>query len=245
MWQLIHVQPQSTYQSSNNQLLIFIILRRHIGAYHGPNLVFNSVTVTCNITCTSFEVICLCCVVVLQAFLGRARENHNMRYRSMQIPVLTCTSYFMADKWALVDSGAMCQDPIHGGSYMVPGHAYCLLGSDCPIVVSRDLLHCHAISAYLSRCLPLCLGARHGLHLMHGVVLVCCLLLLTDWLDVRVMPWSWVPSIGEWLIDTSCDSPLTWYFVSHDRLVLYLLRRTLTCYYTTVPSSYCTWFAVL
>ena len=29
-----------------------------------------------------------------------------MRYQSMQIPVSTCTSYFTADKTALVDSGA-------------------------------------------------------------------------------------------------------------------------------------------
>ena len=70
---------------------------------------------------------------------------------------------------------------------MVPGRAYWLLGSDCPTVVSRDLLHCHMISAYSSCWLPLCLAAHHGLHLMYGVVLVCCLLLSTDWLDVRVL----------------------------------------------------------
>jgi hypothetical protein len=30
------------------------------------------------------------------------------RYRSMRVPVSICTSYFMADKKALVDSGATC-----------------------------------------------------------------------------------------------------------------------------------------
>ena len=71
--------------------------------------------------------------------------------------------------------------------------------------------------------------------------------LVVNWLtgSACVMPWSWVPSIGEWLIDASCDSPLAWYFVSHDGLVLYLLRLTLVCYCTTNPSSYCTRFAVL
>ena len=78
MRQLISVQPQSTYQSSNSQLWFFIILRRHIGAYHGPNLVFDPMTVTCNITCVSFEVICLCHVIVLRGFLGCARENRNI-----------------------------------------------------------------------------------------------------------------------------------------------------------------------
>ena len=102
----ISVQPPSTYQLSNSQLLIFIILRHHIGAYHGPNLVFNPVTVTCAIshahllrssafavssfcedfwgarginvtTCASFEVMCFCRVVVLWGFLGRARDKHN------------------------------------------------------------------------------------------------------------------------------------------------------------------------
>ena len=28
---------------------------------------------------------------------------------------------------------------------MVPGRAYCLLGSDCPIVVPRDLSHGHEV----------------------------------------------------------------------------------------------------
>ena len=69
--------PQSTYQLSNNQLRIFIFLRHHIGAYHGPNFVFNTVTLTCNIMCVSFEVICLCRIVFLCRFLGRARENRN------------------------------------------------------------------------------------------------------------------------------------------------------------------------
>ena len=44
----------------------------------------------------------------------------------------------------------MCQDPVHGGSYMVPGSAYRLLGSDCPSIVSRDLLHRHMVFAYSS-----------------------------------------------------------------------------------------------
>ena len=39
----------------------------------------------------------------------------------------------------------LCQDPVHGGFYMVPGRAYRLLGSDCPIIVSRDLSHSHAV----------------------------------------------------------------------------------------------------
>ena len=39
--------------------------------------------------------------------------------------------------------------------------------------------------------------------------------------------------------------PLTWYFVSHDRLVWYSLWLTLLLTYDAIPSSYCTWFAVL
>ena len=71
--------------------------------------------------------------------------------------------------------------------------------------------------------------------------------IVADWLTgcACLMPWSWVFSIGEWLIDVSCDSLLTWYFVSHDRLVLYLLQLTLISYCTTIPNSYCTRFAVL
>ena len=60
---------------------------------------------------------------------------------------------------------------------MVPGCAYWLLGSDCPLVVSRDLFHGYVVFAYSFHYLLLCLTARHGLHLMHGVVLVCCLVL--------------------------------------------------------------------
>ena len=74
----ISVQPQSTYQSSNRQLWIFIIfIRRHIGAYHGPYLIFHPETVTCDITCASFEVMCSCRVVALRGFLGRARDKCN------------------------------------------------------------------------------------------------------------------------------------------------------------------------
>src|ERR1700727_72466 len=74
----ISVQPQSTYQSSNHQLRIFIVfIRRHIGAYHGPNLIFHPVTVTCNITCASFEVMCSCRVVLLWGILGRSRDKRN------------------------------------------------------------------------------------------------------------------------------------------------------------------------
>src|SRR6202021_856796 len=74
----ISVQPQSTYQLSNHQLRIFIIfIRRHIGAYHGPYLIFHPLTVTCNITCASFEVMCPCRVVVLWGILGRARDKRN------------------------------------------------------------------------------------------------------------------------------------------------------------------------
>src|ERR1700733_10122258 len=74
----ISVQPPSTYQSSNHKLRIFIIfIRRHVGAYHGPNLIFHPVTVTCNITCASFEVMRLCRVVVLWGILGRARDKCN------------------------------------------------------------------------------------------------------------------------------------------------------------------------
>src|SRR6202046_4103453 len=74
----ISVQPPSTYQTSNHQLWIFIIfIRRHIGAYHGPYLIFHPVTITCNITCASFEVCCLRRVVVLRGFLGCARDKRN------------------------------------------------------------------------------------------------------------------------------------------------------------------------
>ena len=83
----ISVQPQSTYQSSNSQLRIFITIRRHIGAYHGPDLVFHTVTVTCNITCVSFEVMCLCRVVVLWGFLGRARDKRNNYRRLKKITI--------------------------------------------------------------------------------------------------------------------------------------------------------------
>ena len=47
-----------------------------------------------------------------------------------------------------------CQDPIHGGSYMVLGRAHRLLGSDCPMVVSRDLSHSHVV--LLTRLVLLC-----------------------------------------------------------------------------------------
>ena len=124
--------------------------------------------------------------------------------------------------------------------------AYRLLGSDCPLIVSRDLLHSHMIFAYSSRIVMLCLAACHGLHLMYGVVLVRCLLLSTDWLNMHMlMLWSWVPSLGGWFIDVSCDTLLTWYFVSHDRLVLYRLWLTLVISYDTTTDSYCTWFMVL
>ena len=60
---------------------------------------------------------------------------------------------------------------------------YCLLGSDCPIIVSQDLSHGHVVSTYSSCCVLLCLAAHHGLHLMHGVVLVCCFVVsLIDWM---------------------------------------------------------------
>ena len=95
----ISVQPQSTYQSSNSQLRIFIIFRRHIGAYHGPNLIFNSITVTCNITCVSFEVICLCRVVVLRGFLGRARENCNTTPFFSSPPPLSNSLYKLCPQW--------------------------------------------------------------------------------------------------------------------------------------------------
>ena len=70
---------------------------------------------------------------------------------------------------------------------MALGCAYWVLGSDCPIVMSRDLLHYHMVFAYSSCCLPLCHATRHSLHLMYGVVLVHCLLLWIDWLNVRVL----------------------------------------------------------
>ena len=38
---------------------------------------------------------------------------------------------------------------------------------------------------------------------------------LIDWLDVcMLMPWSWVPSVGGWLIDAFLIGLPTWYFVS-------------------------------
>ena len=36
----------------------------------------------------------------------RCNTVYSTRYRSMRVPVLICTHYFMADKKALVDSGA-------------------------------------------------------------------------------------------------------------------------------------------
>ena len=123
----------------------------------------------------------------------------------------------------------------------------------CLLCFRIGLSHCCVMGLVSWSCglhlLVLCchIMSRHSPwpSLMHGVVLVCCLLLLTDWVDVRAMPWSWVFSIGEWLIDVSCDSLLAWYFVSHDGLVLYLLQLTLVSYYTTIPNSFCTWFTVL
>ena len=83
----ISVQPQSTYQSSNHQLWIFIIfIRHHVGAYHGPYLIFHPMTVTCDIMCTSFEVMCSCRVVVLWGFLGRARDKRNTLVRGFVSP---------------------------------------------------------------------------------------------------------------------------------------------------------------
>src|ERR1700735_3823649 len=91
----ISVQPPSTYQSSNHQLRIFIIfIRRHVGAYHGPYLIFHSVTVTCNITCASFEVMCSCHVVVLWGILGRARDKRN----STDKPLWLDGHFLLADK---------------------------------------------------------------------------------------------------------------------------------------------------
>src|ERR1700735_2462141 len=87
----ISVQPQSTYQSSNHQLRIFIVfIRCHIGAYHGPYLIFHPVTVTCNITCASLEVMCLCRVVVLWGFLGRARDKRNITLFLWIVPTQSC-----------------------------------------------------------------------------------------------------------------------------------------------------------
>ena len=74
------------------------------------------------------------------------------------------------------------QTMTHGGSYMVQSHLR-LLGLDCPIVASQDLSHSHVVYAYLSCCVSLCLAACHSLHLMHGVVLVCCFVVwLIDWM---------------------------------------------------------------
>ena len=107
---------------------------------------------------------------------------------------------------------------------MVPGRAYCLLGSDCPIIVSWDLSHGQMV---LLTCLVL---SRYVLPLATAFIDVwgctSTLSVVVDWLTecARVIPWSWVSSIRERLIDASCDSLLTWYFVSHDRLVLYLLQ---------------------
>ena len=56
----------------------------------------------------------------------------------------------MAHDHGIVHMTITCQDPVHGGSYVVPGCAYRLLGLDCPIVVSRDLLCCHMVFAYSS-----------------------------------------------------------------------------------------------
>ena len=79
---------------------------------------------------------------------------------------------------------------------MVPGCAYRLLGSDCPIVVSRDLSRGHVVlltrlvlSRYVS---PLATafidawGCTSTLSLVVDRLTGCA----------RVMPWSWVPSIG-------------------------------------------------
>ena len=49
------------------------------------------------------------------------------------------------------------------------GCAHRLLGLDCPIVVSWNLLHCRMIFDYLSCCLPLWLAACHGLHWCMGL----------------------------------------------------------------------------
>ena len=66
--------------------------------------------------------------------------------RSMSQEETVTASYSMSQDTVL----PWCQDPVHGGFYMVPGCAYRLLGSDCPIVVSRDLLCCHMVFAYSS-----------------------------------------------------------------------------------------------
>ena len=60
-----------------------------------------------------------------------------------------------------------------------------------------------------------------------------------------LMPGHGSLSVGGRLIDVSCDSPLTWYFVSHDRLVLLPLRLTLEFHYDAITDSYGTWFTVL
>src|ERR1700735_2142177 len=97
----ISVQPPSTYQSSNHQLRIFIIfIRRHIGAYHGPNLIFHTLTVTCYITCASFEVMCSCRVVVLWGFLGRVRENRNTGIVVLYSEEVTCS---LMIGWSIVE----------------------------------------------------------------------------------------------------------------------------------------------
>ena len=118
----ISVQPQSTYQSSNNQLRIIIIVRRHIGAYHGPDLVFHPVTVMCNITCASFEVMCSCRVVVLWGFLGCARENRNTIVALTLVSVTDASSF--AHLSALFDKMVshmmkhhMCIKEVHQSSH--------------------------------------------------------------------------------------------------------------------------------
>ena len=92
---------------------------------------------------------------------------------------------------------------------MVPGRAYRLLGSDCPIVVSRDLLHYHMISCLLVLCC-LVVSRRSPQPSFDAWGCTSTLLCyLIDWLMyVRVAIWSWVLSVGGWLIDAFLIGPL-------------------------------------
>ena len=79
------------------------------------------------------------------------------------------------------------------------GGCLCLLGLDCPIVVSQDLSHSHVV--LLTCCIVLyCLATCHSLHWCRAV-LVCDACWLVDWLDGCCALVMSSTSDGGWLSD--------------------------------------------
>ena len=107
---------------------------------------------------------------------GPIHRHRELSKEAQMGPFVIIGSFQRQLKWAHPSSlGAFkgsSNGPIHHHRVKIPSMvgptwcrvAYRLLGSDCPIVVSRDLSHSHVVSAYSSCVVSLCLAARHGLH---------------------------------------------------------------------------------